>query len=113
MAHFNEFPQAQILHRLFECRSRVLSGGLPSQDAAAFLSGLLIASDVAGALALFAADIQARTVYVIGAPTLTALYAGALAANSFGARQLDGADAARAGLAQVYRRLSAREAIRV
>lgn len=109
VARFADFPQAQILHRLFECRSRVLSGGLHPQDAASFLSGLLIASDVTGALSLFANDIDARTVYLIGAPSLTQLYTRALAAHSHGARQLVGAAASLAGLTQVHRQLIARE----
>lgn len=109
LARYRDYPQAQILHRLFECRSRVLSGDLRPQDAAAFLSGLLIASDVAGALSLFASDMEARTVHLIGAPSLTELYARALAGHSYAARQLDGADAALAGLTQVHQQLTARE----
>lgn len=109
VARCNDFPQAQILHRLFECRGRVLSGDLRAQDAAAFLSGLLIASDVAGALSLFASDLEAPTVHLIGVPALTQLYAAALAARSHGAQQLDGADASLAGLTQVHRQLTAQE----
>jgi 2-dehydro-3-deoxygalactonokinase len=109
VARYNDFPQVQILHLLFECRSRVLSGDLRAQDSAAFLSGLLIASDVAGALSLFAGDIEARAVCLIGAPSLTQLYASALAAHSHEARQLDGVAAALAGLTRVHRQLSARE----
>ncbi len=109
VARFSDFPQAQILHRLFECRSRVLSGDLRPQDAVSFLSGLLIASDVTGALSQFAGAIESRTIYLIGAPSLTTLYSRALAAHSHGARQLDGTDASLAGLIQVHRRLTARE----
>ena len=49
-----------MLHRLFECRGRLLNGELGADNAAAFLSGLLIASDVGGALQLFA-DCPAKT----------------------------------------------------
>jgi 2-dehydro-3-deoxygalactonokinase len=99
-------PQAQVLHRLFECRSRLLSGELPAPGAAAFLSGLLIASDVGGALPLFANSMAERTVCLIGAPRLTRLYATALSFQSCGAQQLDGDAASLAGLTCVYRRLS-------
>ncbi|HWW79662.1 MAG TPA: 2-dehydro-3-deoxygalactonokinase, partial [Steroidobacteraceae bacterium] len=50
LAHFNEFPQTQLLHRLFEPRSRQLSGEFAAEAASAYLSGLLVASDVHGAL---------------------------------------------------------------
>jgi 2-dehydro-3-deoxygalactonokinase len=108
-----DFPQAQLVHRLFECRGRVLSGDLHAQDAAAFLSGLLIASDVAGALELFGNDTEARTVYLIGASSLTQLYAGVLAGCAHETRQLDGEVAALAGLTQIHRRLTAQAAANV
>ena len=74
-----DHPQVPVLHLLFECRSRLLGGELTPEGAAAFLSGLLIADDVGGALHLFAGCIAERTVHVIGAPRLTELYAAALA----------------------------------
>lgn len=113
VARYADFPQAQMVHRLFECRSRVLSGDMPAQDAAAFLSGLLIASDVAGALDLFPKDNETRPVYLIGAPSLTALYAGVLAGRALETRLLDGEIAALAGLTQVHRHLTARAAVNV
>jgi 2-dehydro-3-deoxygalactonokinase len=112
VACYADFPQAQLVHRLFECRGRVLSGDLHAQDAAAFLSGLLIASDVAGALKLFIKD-TARTVYLIGAPALTQLYAGVLAGCAHETRLLDGEVAALLGLTQVHRRLTAQAAANV
>jgi 2-dehydro-3-deoxygalactonokinase len=110
MAQFNEFPHAQLLHRLFECRARQLSGELTAQAAEAYLSGLLIASDVHGALLLLPDLDRARPVYVIGSSELTQLYAGALVFNGCEAYAVDGAAASLAGLAQVHRRLSKREA---
>jgi len=95
-----------VLHLLFECRSRLLSGELTAQGAAAFLSGLLIANDVGGALHLFADSVTERTVHVIGAPRLTQLYATALALRSHAARQLDGMAASLAGLTRVHQHLS-------
>jgi 2-dehydro-3-deoxygalactonokinase len=105
LAEFNRFPQAQLLHRLFECRARRLSGEFAPQAAAAFLSGLLIASDVAGALQALPHAIAGRTVQLIGSPQLTALYASALERHGYASAQLEGAAAAIAGLLQVYRQL--------
>ena len=104
LASFNAFSHAQLLHRLFECRSRQLSGELGAP--AAYLSGLLIASDVHGALRVLSSFMEGRWVYVIGASDLTQLYATALASHGYEASQVDGAEASRAGLAQVHRRLS-------
>ena len=56
LAEVERFSQAQLLHRLFECRGRSLNGELAPKDVAAFLSGLLIATDIAGALSLFASS---------------------------------------------------------
>jgi 2-dehydro-3-deoxygalactonokinase len=109
MTHFNEFPQAQLLHRLFECRARQLSGELTAQAAEAYLSGLLIASDVHGALRLLPESATARPICLIGSSELTQRYAGALTLNGREAHRVDGAAASLAGLAQVHRRLSHRE----
>jgi 2-dehydro-3-deoxygalactonokinase len=105
LARFKQFPDAQLLHRLFECRGRQLGGELTSQQADAYLSGLLIASDVQGALRALAAAIE-RSVYLVGTAELMRLYASALAVHGFQTRQLDGAQASLAGLFHVYQRLS-------
>jgi len=105
---FNDFPQAQVLHRLFECRSRLLNGDLSARNAAAFLSGLLIAADVSGALQLFANSIAETTLCLIGEPPLTQLYAAALQRQSRGAQQLDGAGASLAGLTRVHQYIASR-----
>jgi 2-dehydro-3-deoxygalactonokinase len=102
LKRFGEFPQVPVLHRLFECRSRMLGGELAAGDAAAFLSGLLIAQDVGGALHLYADCLAVRSVCLIGAPAVTGLYASALEHESCAARQLDGAAAALAGLIRIH-----------
>ena len=99
-------PDVQILHRLFECRSRPLSGDLPPTAAAAYLSGLLIASDVHGALRALSNTFVPSSVVLIGAPQLTQLYASACATLGLHTNQVDGASASLAGLAHIYRRLS-------
>jgi 2-dehydro-3-deoxygalactonokinase len=108
LAQFNQFPQAQLLHRLFECRARRLNGELTAPATAAFLSGLLIASDIAGALQLLAASLTSLSVHVIGASELTRLYALGLASHDCSANTVDGARASLAGLTQVHRQLTGR-----
>lgn len=105
LAHFNEFPQAQLLHRLFECRSLQLNGELSAETADAYLSGLLVASDVHGALRLLSPSVASRSVYLVGATQLTQLYALGVRAQDFEAVQLDGSQAVLAGLVQVHTRL--------
>ena len=100
---FNEYPAAQLLHRLFETRGRQLQGELTAVQAAAFLSALLVASDVAGGLDLAAAAEIDVPVTLIGAPELTGLYAQALAARGRDVSEFDGARAAVAGLRAVHR----------
>jgi 2-dehydro-3-deoxygalactonokinase len=99
---FNDSPHTQVLHRLFECRSRVLSSELGARSAASFLSGLLIAADVSGALQLLGDSQAKNSVYLIGEPQLTQLYAAALQEQSCEARQLDGAAASLAGLKRAH-----------
>ena len=94
LASFNAFPHAQLLHRLFECRSRQLSGELRAPTA--YLSGLLIASDVHGALRVLSGSIETRMVYVIGSSDLTQLYATTLAYHAYEAVQVEGTAASRA-----------------
>ena len=105
LANFNEFPDAQVLHRLFECRSRQLSGEFEAHAASSYLSGMLIASDVHGALRVLSSAGTPRTVFLIGSPQLTQLYASACALSNYDTHQVDGAAASLAGLTQVYRRL--------
>jgi 2-dehydro-3-deoxygalactonokinase len=106
LAHCNEFPHQQVLHRLFECRSRQLSGEIQAPFASAYLSGLLIAADVNGALRALADDIAAHPLVLIGSPQLTQLYASALTARGSASQTVDGVAASLAGLRQVYRHVS-------
>ena len=102
---FNDFPQAQLLHRLFECRARQLAGELTAPAAEAYLSGLLIASDTYGALQLTAGPTTAKPITLIGSPDLTQRYASALSLNGCDSHQVDGSAAALAGLALIHRRI--------
>jgi 2-dehydro-3-deoxygalactonokinase len=103
LTQVERFPAAQLLHRLFECRSRTLAGELVPQEAAAFLSGLLVASDIAGAIAALGAT---PSVYLIGSPNLTRLYADGLGHHGLDpTHTIDGSAASLAGLAQIRRQL--------
>jgi 2-dehydro-3-deoxygalactonokinase len=106
LAQVDRFSQAQVLHRLFECRSRSLDGELAPQEVASFLSGLLIASDIAGALDVFGNSIVVRAVHLIGSPQLTELYAAGLGLQHYETSSTDGSLASVAGLAQVRRQLT-------
>jgi 2-dehydro-3-deoxygalactonokinase len=111
LAEVERFSLAQVLHRLFECRSRSLMGELAPGEAAAFLSGLLIASDIAGALDVFARSIPSREVYLIGSSQLMELYTLGLARQHCHTTSTDGVLAAVAGLANVRRELTRRSTI--
>lgn len=104
MQRMHDHPRAQLLHLLFECRSRVLAG-TPGAADAAFLSGLLVASDVRGALDLLGRGSDTGDVTLVGARHLNQAYAAALGHESVVVHCLDGAEAARAGLAEVYAQL--------
>jgi 2-dehydro-3-deoxygalactonokinase len=106
LAQVDRFPQAQVLHRLFECRSRSLDGELAPHEVASFLSGLLIASDIAGALDVFSNSTVTRAVHLIGSPQLMELYAAGLGLQHYETSSTDGSVAAVAGLAQVRRQLT-------
>jgi 2-dehydro-3-deoxygalactonokinase len=93
------FPDAELVHMLFEVRSRQLRGELKREDAAAYLSGLIIGQDVSGAKRLFRAELSdARQVVVIGSSKLGALYAKALEAHDFVPRHIEGEIASLVGL---------------
>jgi len=96
-------PEASLLHRLFQSRSLRLDKQLSAEGAASWMSGLLIGTDVRGALTLFSQHDAKAPVYVIGAPKLTESYALALARHGRKAIEIDGAKAALAGLGFVYR----------
>jgi 2-dehydro-3-deoxygalactonokinase len=98
LGQFGRFPRAQLLDRLFECRSRTLDGELAPADAAAFLSGLLVASDIAGAREAFG---EISPVHLVGSSSLTRLYAEGLSQS----HATDGSDAVLAGLTQIRNQL--------
>ncbi len=95
--------QAGLLHLLFSTRSRQLAGEIPKEEAASYLSGLIIGEDVAGAVRLFQPQ---GSVTLVCAPDLGALYARALSTYGLSATTIAGDDAALAGLAFLHSQLS-------
>lgn len=95
LARHASLGAADLTHALFEARSRQLIMGASKEWALAWLSGVLIASDVHGALGLFGSSEQ---VVLIGESALTGLYAEALRRRDTDVLCLDGGDCALAGL---------------
>ena len=94
-----KFPDAELIHLLFEVRSRQLRGELKRENAAAYLSGLIIGRDVLGAKHLFQAESpDIGQVVVIGSSKLGELYAQALEAHDILPRRIDGEIASLEGL---------------
>jgi 2-dehydro-3-deoxygalactonokinase len=96
-------PDAELIHLLFQVRSRQLAGELNPRDATAFLSGLVIGQDVAGAMRLYRdALVEAHGVAIVGSTDLSDLYAAALARRDIRVTRLEGNAASLAGLAELH-----------
>lgn len=94
---------AALPQLLFETRSRQLRAGLAPEEAAGFLSGLVIGADVAGALSALGEGAAMTTpVTLIAAPALASLYEEALGHHGRTARRLDGDGQSLAGLTTLF-----------
>ena len=82
-----------LLHHLFGVRTMGLFGTLAGNEAASFLSGLLVGHELAAAF-------TGGLVHIVGAPGLASLYAAAIAHRGGAALILD-EDAAATGLARI------------
>jgi 2-dehydro-3-deoxygalactonokinase len=102
-------PDVSLLHKVFQGRTLRLDKQLSPEGAPSWMSGLLIGTDVAGALPLFAAHDASAPVYVIGAPQLTEAYSLAIRRSGRAAIQIDGVRAAFAGLALIHREQERRD----
>lgn len=99
LARCRELDRTPLTHLLFEVRSRQLLAGMSRSAALAFLSGLIIGQDVAGALASFSSELKATpAVTLVGAADLVELYRRALAARGVAVHTIDAAAATVAGL---------------
>ena len=103
LARVQSQPGLELLHRIFEVRSRRLLSELPPEDAASYMSGLLIGSDVAGAARLFAAESRDKPVYLIAAPGLVRAYASAMRTFGLTPETVDGGSASLAGLGEIFK----------
>jgi 2-dehydro-3-deoxygalactonokinase len=81
---------------LFSVRAGVLLGRRRKEDATDFTSGLLIGADIA-----FGLRDTSGTVYVMGRPELTRLYAAAIGLAGRGAKEIDGETAFLAGIVAI------------
>jgi 2-dehydro-3-deoxygalactonokinase len=105
LAESARHPEVNLLHRLFQGRSLRIDKQLTPEGAASWMSGLLIGSDVGGALSLFQELPRSTAVFVVGTPQLTDSYSRALARHGRKAICVDGDKAALAGLTYVYQEL--------
>lgn len=90
--------QTDLTAELFTVRARVLLGTAPAADAASYISGLLIGSEVRIGLGRLRADI----VPLIGTPELTERFAIALSRAGRTARIVDGEAAFVAGIRAIH-----------
>jgi 2-dehydro-3-deoxygalactonokinase len=101
-------PEIPVTHKLFQARSLRLDRQLPPDGAASWMSGLLIGTDVAGAIQLFPELDRRVPVHVIGAPHLAEAYSIALARAGLEARAVDGEACALAGLTWLHGEITRR-----
>ncbi|BES69542.1 2-dehydro-3-deoxygalactonokinase [Marinobacter nanhaiticus D15-8W] len=90
-----------LLHHLFSTRTEVLIGDMPPNVSAAYLSGLLIGSEVRAMVDVLKPQ---GTVTLIANSQLTALYAEALDMRGIDTRRVDGDTAATTGMHHIARR---------
>lgn len=101
-----QLGDTHLVHALFATRSKQLIGGLSSADATSYLSGLLVGSDVLGAIALFrktAPDIS--SVILIGEPRLSEYYQLVLNHLEIKTTMADTSQIAIAGYEAIYKHL--------
>lgn len=89
-----------LSHALFSARSRLMKQRLNAEAAASYLSGLLIAADVMGALDLLKATPE--RVFLVGDPSLCEHFAAALDAFGRDSETMDGDAAATQGFSVIY-----------
>jgi 2-dehydro-3-deoxygalactonokinase len=87
---------------LFAVRARVLLGQARREDAASYVSGLLIGTDVRVGLA----EPLAASVVVMGRPELTQLYAAAIAEARRSSVELEGERCFLAGIQEIVKRMT-------
>jgi 2-dehydro-3-deoxygalactonokinase len=109
LAEARRHPEVPVLHKMFQARTLRLDRQLPPEGAASWMSGLLVGTDVAGALQLLDAARGDAPVIIVGTAELTRAYATALGALGRASRVVDGGAAAFSGLGYLYRELDGRK----
>jgi 2-dehydro-3-deoxygalactonokinase len=109
LAEARRHPEIPVLHKIFQARTLRLDQQLAPEGAASWTSGLLVGTDVAGALQLLDDADPRAPVHVVGTAELVQAYAAALTACGRTAQAVDGAAAAFTGLGYLYRQLEGRE----
>lgn len=94
-----------IASLLFSVRTLQVLGHMAETDAASYLSGLMIGSDVAGGLALFGEPVGSNPVTLVGGAGLARSYARALELAGCNSRLISGDDAVRVGLTLAWRQI--------
>jgi 2-dehydro-3-deoxygalactonokinase len=84
---------------LFGVRARVIRGDLARDDAASYLRGLLIGSELADAMSLYPLDVG---VTLVGAAPVRALYSAGLEQLGVRSQMVDAADATAEGFAGIH-----------
>lgn len=85
-----------LLNRIYTARSRVAGRGAEQASTGSYLSGLLIGAEVAATPRLL--GLEGEAVVLLGAPSLCARYATALARRRVSTILADGDEAVKAGL---------------
>jgi len=98
--------QAGLESLLFTVRSQQISEALSAEEADSYLAGLVIASEIDSARALYGRDkFHSQRVQLIGASALTNLYAAALMQFGVESDQIEGDQASLSGLCKIHRKL--------
>ena len=101
-AAVSEPTQGGLLKRLFSARTLGLFDKVPASGLHAYLSGLIIGSEISEGLACLAADVNDDVICVIGSSTLAQLYVDALTHRGLQCTA-GNADAVVVGLYQIAR----------
>jgi 2-dehydro-3-deoxygalactonokinase len=106
LADAHKHADVPLLHRLFQSRSLRIDKQLSPEGAPSWTSGLLIGTDVGGALPLFDAHTPDTPVYIVATEELGALYESALARHGRKSVRIAGETASLAGLTRIHRALT-------
>lgn len=93
---------AQLMHALFTTRSKQVLGEMKSQDAASYLSGLIIGADILGANTLFG---NVNNVIIIGESQLARYYSIALQHFGIAHHSCDPSEIAISGFETIFKQI--------